>query len=324
MARMDDNSEHNQLVNIARLYYIRKMTHQRIASKLGLSRVKATRLLKEAVDKEIVQFKIQGPIGQTFELEEHLEHKLGLSRAIVVPAVDSEAEIYNALGAHGADYLLKELRGNMTIGLCWGRTLNAMMAHLKPSTKKHLNVVSFTGGLAANSRQPNPYDITSAVVERLGATPHYLVVPAIVESAQVRDPVLQEPSAQKVIRWWNKIDMCMMSIGIISKHTGAFYSLEDPALQVKRTKQMGGVGDMVARPFNIDGEFLRTEFSERTITIDTERLRKIPHLIGIAGGRQKARSILGALRTGVINVLITDETCARKILELAGGTGNCQ
>jgi DNA-binding transcriptional regulator LsrR (DeoR family) len=44
------------------------------------------------------------------------------------------------------------------------------------------------------------------------------------------------------------------------------------------------------------------------ITLDD--LRKIPRVIGIAGGKQKAMSILGALRGSYLDVLVTDERTA--------------
>jgi len=50
MVRFDDDIKHNMMVNIARLYYLKRMTHQQIGQKLGLSRVKVTRLLKEVVE----------------------------------------------------------------------------------------------------------------------------------------------------------------------------------------------------------------------------------------------------------------------------------
>jgi DNA-binding transcriptional regulator LsrR (DeoR family) len=41
---------------------------------------------------------------------------------------------------------------------------------------------------------------------------------------------------------------------------------------------------------------------------------------GVAGGPAKAGAILGALRTGLLSVLITDEHAALGILELAAAT----
>lgn len=39
--------------------------------------------------------------------------------------------------------------------------------------------------------------------------------------------------------------------------------------------------------------------------------------MAVAGGVNKSRAILGALRTGAVDVLITDDVVARKVLELA-------
>ena len=54
--RISEEIKHNLLVRIARLYYLCNMTHQEIADQEGVSRIKITRLLKEAVDKKIVEF----------------------------------------------------------------------------------------------------------------------------------------------------------------------------------------------------------------------------------------------------------------------------
>jgi len=42
----------------------------------------------------------------------------------------------------------------------------------------------------------------------------------------------------------------------------------------------------------------------------------VPYRIGIAGGRQKSEAILGALRGNIVNMLITDDTAAERILKI--------
>ncbi|MBF0432847.1 MAG: hypothetical protein HQK83_16300 [Fibrobacteria bacterium] len=54
-------AERNFLIYITRLYYIEGLTHQEIASHLGFSRIKITRLLKKAVVAKIVEFRIAQP-----------------------------------------------------------------------------------------------------------------------------------------------------------------------------------------------------------------------------------------------------------------------
>jgi DNA-binding transcriptional regulator LsrR (DeoR family) len=64
------------------------------------------------------------------------------------------------------------------------------------------------------------------------------------------------------------------------------------------------------------GEFIQNEYSARTMGIGEDDLRRIEHVMCIAAGKQKVLSILGALRTNVLNYLVTDESTARSILEL--------
>lgn len=310
-----DTLKHNLLVDVARLYYLHGLTHQQIADKLGLSRVKVTRLLKEAVERKIVEFRIQDPALETLELQTELEKLFGLKRVIVTPAGDDEAQTYDLLGRYAGDFLTNALSDGTTLGLGWGTTLNAMLPYLRRPGYADLNVVSLTGGLAANANQPNPYDTTTAVAEKLGAQPHYMLVPAIAESPEAKDMLMREGSVRDVIAWWDRTDIAMMSIGVLSPQTGIFYTFADPESEVARTRELGGVGDLLAQPFDREGRVVQADYVGRTITADFARLKRIPLVVGIAGGERKVPSIGGALRTGCLDVLITDETAARRVAE---------
>jgi DNA-binding transcriptional regulator LsrR (DeoR family) len=49
--------------------------------------------------------------------------------------------------------------------------------------------------------------------------------------------------------------------------------------------------------------------------LTVEELERIPTVLAVAYGAPKALPILGALRTGVIDILCTDDVAARKVLE---------
>jgi DNA-binding transcriptional regulator LsrR (DeoR family) len=136
-----------------------------------------------------------------------------------------------------------------------------------------------------------------------------------VESKQVKKLLLSERRVQEVVGLWNKIDIALMSIGVISCDTGLYYSFPDPANECERMQNLGAVGDLLAKPFDSRGRFLGSDFLQRMIAIDSKDLRRIPIVAGIAGGRQKVQAILGALRTECLNTLITDEDTARRILK---------
>jgi len=307
--------KHNLLIRVARLYYLCRMTHQEIAAREGVSRIKVTRLLKEAVDENIVEFNIKDPVVRNFEMEDALESRFGLKTVIITPAPSVQCTIFEILGRFAADFLTRRLANNLNIGIGWGRTLNGMLPYLDRTSAKGVKVISLTGGLAANERQPNPYDVASAMAGRLRATPHYPIVPAIVESELAKNLLINESNVRDSIRLWSKIDIALMSIGVISPETGVYYSFPDPVTEAQHVRSLGAVGDLLAMPYDIEGRFLQVDFLNRMILIELENLRRIPIVAGIAGGKHKVQAILGALRTGCLNTLITDEDTAVRVLK---------
>ena len=66
---------------------------------------------------------------------------------------------------------------------------------------------------------------------------------------------------------------------------------------------------------SIDGTPVgQTPIAARAIAIDVERLRATPRVVAVAAGVDKAAAIQGALRSGVVRILVTDRATARAIL----------
>ena len=58
-------------------------------------------------------------------------------------------------------------------------------------------------------------------------------------------------------------------------------------------------------------------YNDRVAAMRLEEIRRIPSKIGIAGGQRKVNAVIGAIRGGYINTLITDTECAKKLIELS-------
>ena len=65
--------------------------------------------------------------------------------------------------------------------------------------------------------------------------------------------------------------------------------------------------------FNAEGQSLDIDHHYRLITIRLETLRKMKHVVGVAGGKEKIDAIAAALRGGIIHSLITDEVTAKSL-----------
>jgi DNA-binding transcriptional regulator LsrR (DeoR family) len=78
---------------------------------------------------------------------------------------------------------------------------------------------------------------------------------------------------------------------------------------------------MLIHPFDLQGRFVSERLRELVIGFDARNLHRVPLTIGVAGGAEKVRPILGALRTGALSALVTDDETAREVLELDQATG---
>jgi len=65
-----------------------------------------------------------------------------------------------------------------------------------------------------------------------------------------------------------------------------------------------------------EGRFVAREFRARTVAFDAGSLSAIGTAIGIAAGPSKALPLLGALRSRILHVLVTDIRTAAAVLEL--------
>ncbi|MCL7407460.1 hypothetical protein MWN62_00205 [Marivivens donghaensis] len=78
--------------------------------------------------------------------------------------------------------------------------------------------------------------------------------------------------------------------------------------------EAGGVGDTSLRFFDSDGKTVKTPLDDRVIGMTLDELAKVDRVMALAGGESKTDAIRGALRTGVIDLLITDRFTAERLI----------
>lgn len=93
----------------------------------------------------------------------------------------------------------------------------------------------------------------------------------------------------------------------------AGYVTEETLIELQRAEV---VGDVCGWHFDIQGRIVDTYLNRCIVSLDSTALKKIPHVVGVAVGRPKAPAILGAIRGGFINVLVTDSTTFEEVQRL--------
>jgi DNA-binding transcriptional regulator LsrR (DeoR family) len=81
-------------------------------------------------------------------------------------------------------------------------------------------------------------------------------------------------------------------------------------------KMKGAVGDMLSHFIDKHGNLVPNAVEERLISTPLETLKNLKNVIGVAAGETKVEAIRAVLRGGYLNVLVTDASTAKQILEV--------
>ena len=305
------------LVRVAKMYYIEQMTQQEIADKVFLSRSNISRILKCCVDQQIVEFYINETSSLGFSLIERLRAAYGLKDAIVIPAQPNNEEAKKKLGAALFSYFRKSyLKSGMSLGVAWGTTLYHVASAFKPMPDYAVDVVQLVGGIGAKSVDTDGVEITKRIVQNFNGNAYVPHAPYIVRDEKLKKLLLKEPDIAAHFKRAGEVDLALVGIGsstkVMSSSARAGYvSAEEVALQMSE----GAVCDICGMQFNTEGKHCALQFEKKLISISYKALAKIPVVIGAAVGIEKTDAIHAALKSGLIDIVATDEPAALSLLE---------
>jgi len=84
-----------------------------------------------------------------------------------------------------------------------------------------------------------------------------------------------------------------------------------------RMRGEGAVGDILGYFFDLHGAPIADSVGNRVVGLSADDLRAIPRVIAVTSEPDKVRAVLGALRTGIVDVLVTSLRTARQVLAVS-------
>jgi DNA-binding transcriptional regulator LsrR (DeoR family) len=304
----------NKMVSIAQLYYLHNLPRSEIAQRLGMSRQMVSKLLDRAQEEGLVEIKIVDPFNLNNQLSKRLCDLTGLEEVIVVPSPKIHSEyVKRNIGLAGADYLLNRIKPGNVIGLGWGITLNEMIKSLQHKYVPETIIVPMVGGLGRIEPELQVNNLAMLFSQKIGSTPLLLYAPTIIESESIYASMLE--SASSVIEYWDKLDIAIIGIGVCGPEieSNNMYSINNSYTKRLQMQDLGAVGDIGMHFFDINGNTIATKGIYK-ISMDLEKIKKVPLVIGMAGGLHKLKAIQGAIMGHYIKLLITDEYVAQELL----------
>ncbi len=303
------------LYKISKAYYEDQLTQNEIGKRFGLSRVKVSRLLQRARDEQIVQITIVPPQNSVADLERKLELAFDLDEAIIVVPTEYDSQtIIHEIGPAAADYLVRCLQGHEVLGLSWGTTLLSVVDHVTPQNWPDIRVVQLIGGLGQPEADVHGTDLTRRLAQALNARPRILSAPGIVPSKIVRDALLHDPQVARTLELAVAADVMLVGIGRPTEGSVVMQSGILTSEELQQLETLGAVGDICLRFFDAQGRAVAHVINDRIIGVDLSHIRKVPRVIGVAGGAEKIDVIWAAVQGKLINALITDDHTAIELL----------
>ncbi len=297
----------------ARRYFLDGATKSEIAEELGISRFKVARLLDEARRDGIVRIEIDSVPGIDLTLSQELAAAMGIRSAVVVRASDGPEEFARSqMGRAAAMTLAEALEESDTLGVSWGRTLHAMVGHLPRLPM--CPVVQLVGSVPTLELSVNSMELVRRVAERTGGAVYPLHVPLMVDAPEIAERLRSEPHVARTLAMFGSVSRAIVGIGAWSGG-GSTVRASLSRADADAVDAAHAVADVCSIVLDTAGREVRAAgLPDRCIAIRTGELRSVPDVVAVAGGAAKVEAIRAALRSGLVQRLVTNEEAARLLL----------
>ncbi|WP_175541457.1 sugar-binding transcriptional regulator [Streptomyces aidingensis] len=308
-----------QAAAMARRFYLEGKSKIQIADEFGVSRFKVARVLESAVEHDLVRIEIRVPAELDAERSDALRARYGLRHVVVAESpADAPANAHDAdhLGEVAADLMSELVNEGDVLGLAWGRSTIHMAAALKelpPCT-----VVQLTGVYDVGTAERGSVEAVRRAAAVSGGEAHPIYAPMLLPDAQTAAALRGQTGIAHAFEYFDKVTVAAVSIG---SWEAGISTVHDMLSDEERSHyaSLGAAAEMSAHLFDLEGRTIGRDLGERCITVEAERLRRIPEVVAIAGGRRKGDAIAAVLRSGLVTSLVTDTAAADYLMRVPPG-----
>lgn len=304
-------TEKRQMVEAAVLYYEKKYTQQEIAQIMKLSRQTVSKLLNDAISEHIVEITVRDPENDCLELEQQICAHFGIQHAVVCSVSGKDETVRQLMTVkRAAEYLLPILqKGNQKIALSWGRTLQALIDEFPHIHSSGNMVFPLFGATDSEKSCFLSNELARGFADKIGAEVKYAWFPYRPDRTEDCALLKKTSYYEKINALWNQVDLAIVGIG----NTTVLRMFED--VFGYHDKSSNAVGDIATHLFTADGSLIAPY--SNALCASAENLKRAKETVAIAcssDANDKVDPIIGGLRTGLIDTLVTDEHTAQKVL----------
>lgn len=311
------------LTRIARRYYEGDATQADIAAEFGLSRMKVSRLLRQAREEGVVDVRIRVHRSVAADLEARLCERFGL-RAALIAADRADPEQGRAdVALLVADHLDRILFDGASVAVGMGRNVAAVADAPGRPASRQATFVCATGGAHRAGEPGNADHICRKLARRFGGRAETLYAPAYVPDALLRDALLRNPTVRQTLDVARGADVAVVGVGDLGEESHMVRMGWFRRDEILAARAAGVVGDLMGYDFfDLAGRERNEILGGRIVGLRLDELRLIGTVIAVASEPAKTLAVLAALRTRAVDVLAVPLAVAQGVLTLDQATGS--
>jgi DNA-binding transcriptional regulator LsrR (DeoR family) len=311
---MTDLEMDRLLSKIASLYYLEDMNQDQIADKFNINRVRVSRYLKRAREKDLVEIKVKSPPESYQTLEREIETAYGLKECIVV-AGNETADVLRGMASALSGVLERVLKDGDFVGVNYGITLKGISPYLNSVKREDIKVVPIVGGIGRIETGIHTNVIAKNFADALGGISYVINAPAILDSKEAKDILMRDSNTREIFDLIRKLSVVVFSfsdIGLDCNYARfGFLSEED----LEYLRGLGSVGDVNLDFIDAEGTHIPNRIFDRVITAPIADLKSVKNVIGVAYGTRKRDIARAVLKGRIVKVLLIDKGLAESLVD---------
>lgn len=182
------------------------------------------------------------------------------------------------------------------LGIGWGTTLLEFVEAASYRNFEQLAIVPLIGGVDVSDVKTHSNHLAFILSQKYNCKVDYFYAPAVAESVEMKQTFEKSKFIADIILKGKEVEMAIVSMGNPIESSSyqelGYFSDDDRA----EMKEKNVVGDLLTTFFDEEGESVDTHFSQKMIGIRLQDLAKIPEVVVVASGVEKAESIQKLLK----------------------------
>lgn len=286
-----------------------------LAEELGLSRFMVGRMVRRARTDGLIDITPRLPEPIDSELSQALARAYGLTSAIVVvPPANNDGKARTTVAKLAARFLTELIDEDDIVGLGPGRTIVETCSLI--SDVPNCDVVQLTG-VAISAPDAQLHAIMA--LSRAGKGRMFpLHAPFVTTDHASWRAISAQPAVQQALKRMDNLDEAVLTVGQWPDSSLLADQLAELG-ELEHLRDLGVAAEIGTTLLDVDGRVVDA-LRGRVVGLTTEQLEKVPVRVALGGGPAKQRGVVAALKSGLVDVVVTDARTARVAIDSVRGS----